>query len=60
MRTPSKEFLEKLEQNEAYQFIVNHPKPDFTELDKECEKFEKKMLEAQAEDRKKMMEALDR
>lgn len=60
MRTPSKEFLEKLNQSEAYQFIVNHPKPDFTELDKDNEKFEKEMLEAQSEDRKKMLEALHR
>lgn len=60
MRTPSKEFMEKLKQSEAYQFIVNHPKPDFTELDKECEKVEKSMRKAQEEDRKKMLEALHR
>lgn len=41
MRYLSKEYQEHLKNNEVYQFIVNHPKPDFKELDKECSDFEK-------------------
>lgn len=44
MRTLSKENQEHLKKNEVYQFIINHPKPDFTELDKECDDFENWLL----------------
>ena len=40
MRYLSKEYQEHLKNNEVYQFIVNQPKPDFKELDKECSDFE--------------------
>ena len=40
MRVLSKEYQEHLKKNEIYQFIVNHPKPDFKELEKECSAFE--------------------
>lgn len=60
MRVLSKEYQEHLKKNEIYQFIMNQPRPDFTELNKECEKVENSMHKAQEEDRKKMMEALHR
>lgn len=34
MRVLMKEYQEHLKKNEAYQFIINHPRPDFTELEK--------------------------
>lgn len=40
MRVLSKEYQEHLKNNEIYQFIINHPRPDFAELDKECDDFE--------------------
>lgn len=40
MRVLSKEYQEHLKKNEIYQFIVNHPKPDFKELEKESAAFE--------------------
>ena len=58
MRTPSKEFMKCLENSTAYQYILHTKKPDFSELDKICEDFEKDILEAQDVDRKKIAEAL--
>lgn len=45
MRVLSKEYQEHLKKNEAYQFIVNHPKPDFKELDKLEDSYEDDMLD---------------
>lgn len=56
MRVLSKEYQEHLKNNEIYQFIVNHPKPDFTELDKECEKAEKWISKVHAEERRQIRE----
>jgi hypothetical protein len=58
MRTPSKEFMKCLENSAAYQYILHTKKPDFSELDKICEDFEKDILEAQEIDRQKIAEAL--
>lgn len=44
MRVISEEYQKHLEQNEAYQFIINHPKPDFTELEKLEDSYEDDML----------------
>lgn len=60
MRVLSKEYQEHLKHNEIYQFIMNQPRPDFKELDAECRKVENSMHKAQEEDRKKMLEALQR
>lgn len=45
MRVLSKEYKEHLKKNEAYQFIMNHPKPDFKELDKLEDSYEDDMLD---------------
>lgn len=45
MRVISKSYQEHLKKNEAYQFIVNHPKPDFKELDKLEDSYEDDMLD---------------
>lgn len=45
MRVFSKEYQEHLKKNEAYQFIMNHPKPDFKELDKLEDSYEDDMLD---------------
>ena len=58
MRTPSKEFMKCLENSAAYQYILHTKKPDFSELDKICEDFEKDILEAQEIDRQKIAGAL--
>ena len=44
MRVLSKEYQEHLKKNEIYQFIVNHPKPDFEELEKIEDTYEDDML----------------
>lgn len=44
MRVLSKEYQEHLKKNEVYQFIVNHPKPDFKELEKIEDTYEDDML----------------
>ena len=41
MRFLTAEYQKQLEQNEIFQFIVNHPKPDFSALEKESSEFEK-------------------
>lgn len=45
MRVLSKEYQEHLKKNEVYQFIMNHPKPDFKELDKLEDSYEDDMLD---------------
>ena len=52
MRTPSKEFMECLENCAAYQYILHTNKPDFSELSDICKDLEKSILEAQEIDRK--------
>lgn len=59
MRTVTSEYLEKLKNgNSAYAVIINTPRPDFTELHKQNQKFEKWILKQQAKERKIMQEAL--
>lgn len=45
MRVITKEYKEQLKNNETYQFIMNHPKPDFTELDKLEDSYEDEIFE---------------
>lgn len=59
MRTITKEYLEaQRKENNPLSFILNTPKPDFTQMHDENLKFEESMQKAQAEDRKKILEAL--
>ena len=58
MRTPSKEFMEHLENCDVYQHILHTEKPDFSKLNQMCKEFEESILEAQEVDRKKIAEAL--
>lgn len=44
MRVLTEEYQEHLKKNEAYQFIINHPRPDFTELEKLEDTYEDDML----------------
>lgn len=53
MRYLSKEYQEHLKNNEVYQFIVNQPKPDFTELDKLKDPYEDDLLEKYEESKEK-------
>lgn len=52
MRTPSKEFMEHLENCDVYQHILHTEKPDFSKLNQMCKEFEKTILKAQEADRK--------
>lgn len=56
MRVISEEYQKHLEQNEAYQFIINHPKPDFTELEKECDDFEEWISNEHKKEREQLRE----
>jgi len=59
MRCITKEMLEKrAASNSVYNFILHTPKPDFTELDKECEEFKAWITEEHKKDKEIMMEAL--
>ena len=59
MRTITKEMLEKREKaNSVYNFILRTPKPDFTELNKECTEFKEWITEEHKKDKQIMLEAL--
>ncbi|MCR5725217.1 MAG: hypothetical protein K6G80_09055 [Treponema sp.] len=59
MRCITKEMLEKREQaDNVYNYILHTPKPDFTELDKECAEFKAWITEEHKKDKQIMMEAL--
>ena len=59
MRTITKEYLEKQKKPEnPLSYILNTPRPDFFQMHKENIEFEKEMIQAQAEDRKRIMEAI--
>ena len=53
MRVLSKEYQEHLKKNEIYQFIVNHPKPDFKELEKIEDTYEDDLLKKYEESKVK-------
>ena len=61
MRTITKEYLsgQKKESN-PLSYILNTPKPDVTQMHKENLEFEKSMQKAQEEDRKKILEVLQK
>ena len=58
MRILTKEYRDMLKRSETYQYILHTPKPDFTELDKECAEFEAWITEEHKKDREIMLEAL--
>lgn len=59
MRCITKEMFEKRKKaNSAYNYILNTPKPDFTELDKECAELKAWITEEHKKDRQIMQEAL--
>jgi hypothetical protein len=43
--------LEELKNDEVYNFIVNTPKPDYTQLDKDCAEFEAWITKEHEKDR---------
>ena len=45
-------------ENNPLSYILNTPRPDFTQMHKENLKFEESMQKAQNEDRKKILKAL--
>ena len=55
MRTPSKKFMERLENCEVYQHILHTKKPDFSKLNEMCKEFDESILEAQEIDRKNIL-----
>jgi hypothetical protein len=55
MRTPSKEFMERLKNCDIYQHIIHTKKPDFSKLNKICKEFEESILEAQEAYRKNIL-----
>ena len=59
MRCITKEMLEAREKaDSAYNYILRTPKPDFTELDKECEELKAWITEEHKKDRQIIREAL--
>lgn len=59
MRTITKDYLEKQKKQEnPLSYILNTPRPDFSQMHKENIEFEKEMIQAQAEDRKMIMDAI--
>ena len=59
MRCITKEMLEKRQKaDNAYNYILHTPKPDFTELDKECAEFKAWIVEEHKKDKEIMLEAL--
>lgn len=44
MRVLSKEYQEHLKNNEIYQFIMNQPRPNFSELEKLEDNYEDEMF----------------
>lgn len=59
MRCITKEMLEKREKADSvYNFILRTPKPDFTELDKECAEFKEWIRKEHKKDQQIMQEAL--
>ena len=52
MRVITKEYQAMLNQSEAWNYIKNTPKPDFTELDKDVAKFEKWIKKEHEKDRR--------
>ena len=51
MRVITKEYLEELKNDELYNLIINTPKPDFTQLDKDCAEFEAWITKEHEKDR---------
>lgn len=59
MRIITKEYLDmQKDPDNPLSYILNTPRPDFTEMHEENLEFEKSMQQAQEEDRKKMLEAI--
>ncbi len=54
MRVISKEYQEMLDQSEAWNFIKNTPRPDFTELDKEVAEFAAWLTKEHEKDRARL------
>lgn len=54
MRIITDEYRKELLKNKAYQMIVNTPKPDFTQLDRECAEFEEWIAEVHRRERAAM------
>lgn len=61
MRTITKEYLsEQKKESNPLSYILNTPKPDFSQMHKENLEFEESMQKAQEEDRKKILEVLQK
>ena len=61
MRTITKDYLdEQTSLENPLSYILNTPRPNFSQMHKENLEFEKEMILAQSEDRKKIMEAIRR
>ena len=61
MRTITKEYLsEQKKESNPLSYILNTPNPDFSQMHKENLEFEESMQKAQEEDRKKILEVLQK
>ena len=58
MRIITKEYQEMLDKSEAYNYIKNTPKPDFTELHKLSQEFADWITKEHEKDRKILRESL--
>lgn len=58
MRLITPEMIEERNKPDSIYSIILNNKPDFTELDKECEEFEKWIKEEHKKDKEIMKEAL--
>ena len=54
MRVITKEYQEMLDASEAWNFIKNTPKPDYTQLDKDCAEFEAWITKEHEKDRERL------
>lgn len=57
MRIITKEYQAMLDRSEAYNYIKNTPRPDFTELDKLSKEFEDWIAKEHEKDRQLLREA---
>ncbi|MEE3410451.1 MAG: hypothetical protein VZQ47_01030 [Treponema sp.] len=59
MRAITKEYLrEQRKPTNPLSYILNTPRPDFTQMHNENLKFERAMQKAQAQDRKRILQAI--
>lgn len=57
MRVYSKEYQEMLDHSEVWQTIMNTPRPDYTQMEKEAKEFEEWIKKEHEKDRQLIIQA---